>query len=74
VQYKVSPASGPGLQHGIVEALTRMAPGLKQEERIDLMAEVLALTRFAADASVGRYLAGLVAVARTASEATVRTI
>ena len=61
------------LQRGIVEALTRMAPGLKQEERIDLMTEVLALGRFAADASVCRDLAGLLAVARTANEAAART-
>ena len=54
------------LQRGIVEALTRMAPGLKQEERIDLMTEVLALGRFAVDASVSRGLARLVAVTRTA--------
>jgi hypothetical protein len=61
------------LQRGIVEALTRMAPGLKQEERIDLMTEVLALGRFAVDASVCRALGGLVAVARTANEAAART-
>ena len=41
--------------------------------RIDLMTEVLALTKFAADASVGRDLAGLVAVARTANEADSRS-
>jgi hypothetical protein len=56
------------LQCGIVEALTRIAPGLKQEQRIDLMTEVLALGRFAADASVCRDLAGLLAVARQANE------
>jgi integrase len=50
------------LQRGIVEALTRTAPGLKQEERIDLLTEVLALGRCAADASICRALAGLVAV------------
>ena len=50
-----------------------MAPGLKQEERIDLMTEVMALSRFAADASVGRDRAGLLAVARTATEAGART-
>jgi hypothetical protein len=61
------------LQRGIVEALTRMAPGLQLTERIDLMTEVLALTRFAADASVCRDLAGLLAVARTANEAGSRT-
>jgi hypothetical protein len=61
-------------QRGIVEALTRMAPRLKQEERIDLMTEVLALGRFAADASVCRDLAGLVAVARQANEADPRTV
>jgi hypothetical protein len=60
-------------QRGIVEALTRMAPGLKQEERTDLMTEVLALGRFAADASVCRDLAVLVAVARRANEAASRT-
>jgi hypothetical protein len=57
------------LQRGIVEALTRMAPGLKQEERIDLMTEVMSMVRFAADTSVGRDLAGLVAVARQANAA-----
>jgi hypothetical protein len=61
------------MQRGIVEALTRMAPGLKQEERIDLMTEVLALGRFAADASVSRDLAGLLSVARTANEADSQT-
>jgi hypothetical protein len=61
------------LQRGIVEALTHMAPGLKQEERIDLLTEVLALGRFAVDASVCGDLAGLVAVARTADEAGSRT-
>jgi hypothetical protein len=61
------------LQRGIVEALTRMAPGLKQEERIDLLTEVLAMGRFAADASVSWDLAGLLAVARTANEADART-
>jgi hypothetical protein len=57
------------MQRGIIEALTRMAPGLKQEERIDLMTEVLALGRSAADASVCRDLAGLLAVAHQANEA-----
>ena len=61
------------MQRGIVEVLTRMAPGLQLTERIDLMTEVLALTRFAADASVCRDLAGLLAVARTANEAASRT-
>src|SRR5262249_6803742 len=61
------------LQRGIVEALTHMAPGLKQEERIDLMTELLALERFAADSSVCCDLAGLLAVARTANEADART-
>jgi hypothetical protein len=61
------------MQRGIVEALTRMAPGLQLTERIDLMTEVLALTRFAADASVGRDLAGLLAVARTTNAADSRT-
>jgi hypothetical protein len=61
------------LQRGIVEALTRMAPGLKLAERTDLMTEALALGRFAADASVCRDLAGLLAVARTANEAASRT-
>jgi hypothetical protein len=56
-------------QRGIVEALTRMAPGLQHTERIDLMTELLALGRFAVDASVGRDLAGLLDVARTANEA-----
>ena len=60
-------------QRGIVAALTRMAPGLKQAERIDLMTEVLALGRFAADASVSRDLAGLLAVARRANDAASRT-
>jgi hypothetical protein len=48
----------PTKQRAIVEARTRMAPGLKQEERIDLLTEVLALGRFAADAPVCRDLAG----------------
>src|SRR5262249_48734308 len=61
------------LQRGIVEALTHMAPGLTQEERIDLLTEVLARGRFAADASVCRDLTGLLAVARTAHEADSRT-
>ena len=61
------------IQRGIVEVLTRMAPGLKQEERIDLMTEVMSLGRFAADASVCRDLAGLVAVARRANDAASRT-
>jgi hypothetical protein len=61
------------LQRGIVEALTRTVPGLKQEERFDLMTEVMALTRFAADASVCRDLADLVAVSRRANEADART-
>jgi hypothetical protein len=61
------------LQRGIVEALTRMAPGLKQEERVDLMTEVMSLARFAADESIRRELAGLVAVARRANEAASRT-
>jgi HEAT repeat protein len=61
------------IQRGIVEALTRMATGFKPAERVDLMIEVLALERFAADAPVKRELAGLVAVARTASEAPSRT-
>jgi hypothetical protein len=61
------------LQRGIVAALTRMAPGLQLTERLDLMTEVLALGRFAADASVSRGLAGLLAVARTANEAALRT-
>src|SRR5262249_25816207 len=61
------------MQRGIVEALTRMASGLKQEERLDLLTEVLALGRFAADASVRQDLAGLLAVARTANEAVSRT-
>jgi hypothetical protein len=56
------------------DAIIPLAPGLQQEERIDLMTEVLALTKFAADSSVSRGLAGLVALARTANEATVRTI
>jgi hypothetical protein len=38
------------------------------------MTEVLALGRFAADASVGRDLAGLLAAARTANEADSRTM
>jgi hypothetical protein len=63
----------PTKQHAIVEALTRMAPGLTQEERIDLMTEVLGMVRFAADASVSRDLAGLVAVTRAANEAASRT-
>jgi hypothetical protein len=63
----------PTIQRGIVEALTRMVPKLKQEERIDLMTEVLALARFATDASVCRDLAGLVAVTRQANEAAART-
>jgi hypothetical protein len=61
------------LQRGIVEALTRMAPGLKQADRVDLMIEVMSLVPFAADASVGRELAGLLAVARTTNEADSRT-
>ena len=61
------------MQREIVEALARMAPGLQLTERIDLMTEVLALTRFAADASVGRDLAGLLTVARTTNEADSRT-
>jgi hypothetical protein len=61
------------LQRGIVEALTRMAPALKQEERIDLLTEVLTLARFATDASVRRNLTGLVVVARQAIEAGSRT-
>jgi hypothetical protein len=60
-------------QRGIVEALTRMAPGLNQEERIDLMIEVMSLVRFAVDESVRRGLAGLLAVARTANEVDSRT-
>jgi hypothetical protein len=60
-------------QRGIVEALTRMAPGLKQEERLDLTTEVLSLGRYAADASVCCDLAGLLAVARAANEAASRT-
>jgi hypothetical protein len=60
-------------QRGIVEALTRMAPGLKQEERIDLMTEVMSLAKYAADESVRRELAGLLAVARTTNEADSRT-
>jgi hypothetical protein len=63
----------PTKQCGIVEALTRMAPWLKQEERIDLLTEVLALGRFAADESVCRDLAGLVAVSRRANDAASRT-
>ena len=31
------------LQRGIIEALTRMAPGLKQAERVDLLTEVMSL-------------------------------
>jgi hypothetical protein len=61
------------LQRGIVEALTRMAPGPRQAEQLDLLTEVLALTRFAADTSVCRDLASLVAVARTTNEAAART-
>jgi len=61
------------LQRGIIEALTRMAPGLTLAEQIDLMTEVMALTRFAADASVCCDLAGLLAVARTANAAASRT-
>jgi hypothetical protein len=61
------------MQRGIVEALTRMAPGLKQAERVDLMIEVLALRRFAVDASVCRDLGGLVAVSRQANEVAART-
>jgi hypothetical protein len=61
------------LQRGVVAALTRMAPGLTQAERIDLLTEVLASVRFAADASVGRGLAGLVAVSRQANDAAPRT-
>jgi hypothetical protein len=57
----------------IVEALTRVAPRLRQAERLDLMTEVLTLTRFAADATICRDLAGLLAVARTANEAGWRT-
>ena len=60
-------------QREIIEALTRLAPGLKQEERTDLLTEVLALTRFAADKSVRQELAGLLAVARAANEADSRT-
>jgi hypothetical protein len=63
----------PTMQRGIVEALTWMALGLKQAERVDLLTEVTALTRFAADASVCRDLAGLVAVARRANEEASRT-
>jgi hypothetical protein len=67
----------PGEAHvpgrGIVEALTQTAPGLKQEEKLGLMTEVLALGRFATDASVCGDLVSLLAVARTASEAGTRT-
>jgi hypothetical protein len=66
-------ARSVAMQRGIVEALTRMSPGLKQAERIDLMTEVLALGRFAADEAVCRDLAGLLAVARTTNEADSRT-
>jgi hypothetical protein len=61
------------MQRGIVETLTRMAPGLKQDERIDLLIEVMGLMHFAADESVKREIAGLVAVARRANAATFRT-
>jgi hypothetical protein len=57
------------LQRGILEALRRIVPGLKVGERIDLLTETLILRRFAADESVGRELARLVAVARRATEA-----
>jgi hypothetical protein len=42
------------MQRGIVAALTRKAPGLKQEERLDLLTEVMGMVRFAADATVCR--------------------
>jgi HEAT repeat protein len=61
------------LQRGILEALKRIVPGLKVGEQIDLLTETLILGRFAADESVSRALAGLVAVARRASEAAART-
>jgi hypothetical protein len=60
-------------QRGIVAALTRMAQGLQLTQRIDLMTEVMSLARFAADESVRRELAGLLAVARTTNEADSRT-
>src|SRR5262249_26148184 len=61
------------MQRGIIEALTRMAPGLQLTERIDLMTEVLALGRFAADASASRDLGGLLAWARTTNKPDSRT-
>jgi hypothetical protein len=61
------------LQRGILEALQRIVPGLKVGEQIDLLTETLILDRFAADESVSRASARLVAVARRASEAAART-
>jgi hypothetical protein len=61
------------LQRGIVEALTRMAPELKQAEWLDLLTGMMSMTRFAADTSVCRDLAGLVAVARRANDVAART-
>jgi hypothetical protein len=52
------------MQRGIVAALTRMAPGLRQAERLDLLMEVMSLGRSAADPPACRDLAGLLAVAR----------
>jgi HEAT repeat protein len=62
------------LQRGILEALRRIVPGLKVGEQINLLTETLILGRFAADESVSRALARLVAVARRASEAAARTV
>jgi hypothetical protein len=61
------------LQRGILEALKRIVPGLTVGEQIDLLTETLILAQFAADESVSRALAGLVAVARRANEAVTQT-
>ena len=58
----------PTLWRAIVEALTRVAPRLKQAERLDLLTEVLALTKFAGDATAYCDLAGPLAVARQANK------
>jgi hypothetical protein len=61
------------LQRGILETLRRIVPRLKVGDQIDLLTETMILARFAADEWVSRALAGLVAVARRASEAAART-
>ena len=70
---KFTKARGAGKQLAIAEVLYGIAPGLGQDERVKLLADLMLLARFALDITAAAAIARVVLALRQAEEAQART-